>query len=635
MKLRHLKFVWGASNVIKGHWFFGLFALYDREEGQREDGLAISVRGALLWTLGAAVAVYLAGATALFWFWQRNPYSLLTYGDALLRPGRGASVRDKQGQAFIAQGTDALRAKKWAEGRSLLQLGLALHPTDRRARLTLAQFYVATGQRPAALTLLQDGLGRDFPGRPYLQVLLDAAEQGEDYDLVVRLCDRFLPALTGEAAQPDRRWLRSRQFSALIAARHFREAIALADLEPPGELGNENRVLALLGLGRTEAAEKFLAEWRAQPGAEARQILPLQVRAFREVGQFEEMDRALAELRARSPADPGPAVYGVSQHALAGQDEAARKAFDDYLFRFGGSAQNLHLLAESLSEIGNLALLERCVAAAAERGYAPAPFQMLLVQAQVQRGEWAAAVRVLAALPPPTGRDAEQAALWRDWILRLVAAATSQNEAASLALREFLRSRPMPLKLFRKTIEALRLAGRPEAAQEVIALAAGSFPASAWLQTQRTEVAGEIAARRPAAETVGARPLPEKVFFARLNEWLSAGQWTPAEQMIHEARTALPPPDWLEARDGDLRFAQMQISLARSERSALLAAASLYLNGDHDRSQKVLDLGRDAFANGDKDAAIALAKEVLQRSPDFPPAQRWLRVWQPKPAPAK
>jgi tetratricopeptide (TPR) repeat protein len=624
--------VWGASDAIKGDWYLGLFGVYERDPGSRVKGHAVSVRGLAAWMAGLAVVGYLAAATALFWFWQRNPYSVLSYADALLRPVRGAVVHDKQGQAFIAQGTDALREKKWAEGVSLLRQGLAYHPGDLRARLTLAQFYFAINQRPAALKLLKEGLGREFPGRAYLQTLIDVAEQGEDYDFVVQLCDRQLPLLKGDAALRDRRWLLGRKFAALLAGRHFADMLALTDAEPPGAVTNENRVLALLGLGRTAEAAKFLAEWRGRPGTDAQQVLRLQVRTFREARQFDEMDRALAEFRAASPADPRTVVYSIVQSALAGRDEAAKKALDDYLFRFGGAKENLLLLAEPLAEVGSVPLLERCVAAAAERGYPASPFQVLLVQAQVQRGDWPAAARGLALMPAPAGRDAAQVKMWRDWMQRLVDTAAAQNDAAPLALVEFLRSRPWPMRMFRQSIAALRLAGRWETARDVIALAAGAFPASAWLQAQRDEVAGEIAARQPAPETAAAATrLPgEKIYFQQLAELLRTSQWEPAEQLMRAARGAKPAPAWLAARDADLRFAQMQISQARGERPEMLAAATLYLNGDNDRSQKVLEMGRAAFAAGDKDSAIALAKEVLRRSPDFPPAQRLLNEWQPK-----
>ena len=487
MKKRHIKFIWGASEVIKGKWHFGLVGFYDRIEGKRDDGLAISVRGLLQWLGGAAAATYLAFATTLFWFWQRNPYCLLTYSDALLRPVRRAEVRDLQGQAFIAQGIDAMRAKHWAEAVSLLRQGLAYHPGDLRGRLTLAQFYVAANQRPLALKMLQEGLGAEFPGRAFLQVLFDVAEQGEDFDLVVRVGDRYLPQLNTAASTRDRRWLQARLFSALASSQHFTELQALADAEEPGDIASEHKVLACLGRGRPDEALAALSEWKAQPRSDVRVVLRLRIRALREAKRFDEMDRAIEELRILSPADPRSAVYGVVQRAMAGRAAAASVALGDYLFRFGGTTQNLQMLGEPLAEIGQRGLLERVIAAAAERGFPAATYQVMLVQAVVQDGDWETATRTLAAMKPVAVRDVA-GQLWRDWMQRLVAAASVPGDAAGPALVDFLHTRPWPLKMFRLSVDALRLGGRLDTARDVLALAGGAFPASAWIEIGRAHV---------------------------------------------------------------------------------------------------------------------------------------------------
>ena len=106
MKPRRVKFVWGAAKVIRGRWYLGLVGLYNRREGEWEDGLAISVRGALLWGIVMAGIGWVALATAGFWIWQRNPYAQQTYTDALLYPLRRAEIAEKRGQASIAQGTN-------------------------------------------------------------------------------------------------------------------------------------------------------------------------------------------------------------------------------------------------------------------------------------------------------------------------------------------------------------------------------------------------------------------------------------------------------------------------------------------------------------------------------------------------
>lgn len=641
MKRRRIKFVWGASKVIRGHWYFGLFGFYDREAGHRDDGLAISVRGLLLWSGAGLVLAYVAAATALFWIWQRNSYSLLTYEDALLRPVRTKEVRDLQGQAFIAQGMDSMRAKRYAEAVALLRQGLANHPNDLKARLMLAQFYVAANQRPVALKTLQDGLDDDFPGRIFLGGLFDVAEQGEDYDLVVRLSERYLPKLQGDALLAERRWLVLRQFNALIASNHFTEALALAAAEPPGDTASEHRVLALVGLKRWNEALAVLGEWGARQGADVQAVARLRARTFREAQRFDEMEAELVRLHNLSSADPRPLVFGVIQRAMAGREASARASFNDYLFRFGGTTQNLQLVAEPLAEIGQVALVEQCAAAAAERGYPAEPYQVLLVQCYVQRGDWAAAARTFNAMKPAptTGRTAPLNQAWRDWMRRLIDATASTGDAAGPALVEFLHQRPWPLKIFRRSIEALRIAGQLETARDVVAIASGAFPASAWLEGQRTEIAQasavrEAAAAKAAPAAIASLP-PEKVYFQRVEDALAQRQWDAAEQLLRDARAAKPTPAWVASRDGDLRFAQMRIARGRGEMPEMIAAAKFFLDGDQDRARRVTEVAREIAGQGERDAAVTLTREVLRSVPDYPPAVRLLGELQSRKAPAK
>jgi hypothetical protein len=62
-----LKFIWGASQVIKGRWNDGLYGFNDRVEGVPDSGLALSVRGLLAWSTSLVLAGYLAAASALLW----------------------------------------------------------------------------------------------------------------------------------------------------------------------------------------------------------------------------------------------------------------------------------------------------------------------------------------------------------------------------------------------------------------------------------------------------------------------------------------------------------------------------------------------------------------------------------------
>ena len=100
--------------------------------------------------------------------------------------------------------------------------------------------------------------------------------------------------------------------------------------------------------------------------------------------------------------------------------------------------------------------------------------------------------------------------------------------------------------------------------------------------------------------------------------------------MLRDARTAKPPPRWVDPRDGELRLAQIRILQGRGDVAGLIAAAKLYLNRDAARSRQVLDVASAVFAKDDKATAVALAKEILRATPDFAAAQRALGEWQPK-----
>jgi tetratricopeptide (TPR) repeat protein len=639
MQRRRIKFVWGAGDVIRGHWYLGVIGLYDRLEGQREDGLAISVRGLLYWGAGAAFAAYLAAVTAMFWIWQRNPYSTLTYADALLRPVRREEVRAKQGQAFIAQGTDALHARRYGEAEALLRQGLANFPGDAKARLLLAQFYVASDRRALALKLLEEGLGEVYPGRIFMAGAFALAEQGEAFDFVARVGDRYAAKLAQEKDPGEVRWLRAREFAALMAAERFAEALALAQAEPPGDGADEHRVLALLGAQRAEEALTAAAGWAARPGADQTAALRLRARALREAGRFSEMESVLDEVQRRTPSDPRPRVYGIVQRAMAGRGESARAALEDYIFRFGGTPRNLQLVADPLAEIGQPELVAKCAAAAAERGYSPEGFQAAIVQAALQAGRWAEAARALASMKPLDDRATPAARLWREWRERLLAA-LGPNDMAGAAFVEFLRRRPWPVVVYRNSVETLRRAGRLEIARDAATVGEGFFPESAWLGRQRTELARVLAEREATAQPAAVSAMPvnslgERPFWQRLDGLLADRNWGEAERAVREARTAKPPPRWLDAREGDLRWAQVRIARGRGEPLELIAACKLFLNGDVARAQQVLALGRSLVAEGDRATAITLAKEIARTTPEFAAAQTALHQWSQPPAAKK
>ena len=120
-----IKFIWRASQVVNARWHLGWFGFYEHHKGFRDSGIVVSVRGTLAWAAAGAALAWVAGATAVHSIWQRNPYSQLTYTDALFYPLRRAQISEKQGQALIARGTDLWLGKKYLDAAALLRQGLA------------------------------------------------------------------------------------------------------------------------------------------------------------------------------------------------------------------------------------------------------------------------------------------------------------------------------------------------------------------------------------------------------------------------------------------------------------------------------------------------------------------------------
>lgn len=629
--LPRIKFIWGAGRVIRGRWYLGLFGFYDRVEGEPDSGLAISLRGTLVWGAALGALAYVGAATALHAVWARNPYNELTRADALLYPFRRGVIAEKKGRAFIAEGQAYFLEKKFQDAASLLRHGLARLPADPEARITLAQIHTLANQRSLALAVLEEGLqAMAYPGRRYLEALVAAAAAADDHARIVDVAARFLAPGAPAGAEGDGRWFRERKFAALLALGRHEEALALGRGTGMTPLGVEQQVLALLELKRADEALAVLNDAAAVAADEPALVARLKVRIWREAGRRAEMDAALAELRALGPADPAPLVYAVVQRLLAGQTAAAEASLEDFIFRFGGSAQHLVLLAEPLAELNAESLLVRIIAAARERGQPLARLQSLLLQVQAMRGDWGAAARTLAGIAVPP-REPLAATLWREWMERLIEAGRTPSDAAHLALVDFLRTRPWPVAVFRQTVTALKSGGQEAAVRDVIGLAARIFPASAWVRDEAARLAEARAeaqldpalARRRAVLDPAA--LEESALWAQVERMQAQRDWGQLDEWIRAAMSARPTPGWLTRRDPDLRLVQIGVALGLQDKPALITAARVYLNGDEHRAQHVLVLAEQAAAEGATDLARTLLREINRRTPEFAEAAALLR----------
>lgn len=484
MARRHLRFIWGAGDTIQGRWFLGLFGRYDRGRGRHTEGLAISVRGLLCWLTALALAGYLAAATALFFWFDRQPGNLIGYTDTVSLPFRWSHVRELRGRMLIQQAQSDLEAQRLGEAHLKLRVGLARDPENRDGRRMLATFYELAGRRAEALTLLTDGLAYGRPDRAYLKALFAAAAEGEEYGVIVSTCERFMPE-----AHEDRSWLVAQRFQALIAAGRF--ADVLAESEGPGASAavREARVLALIELNRDDEALASLNRWENESDARTLPtIVRLRVRALREAGQVAAMNAEWERLRDLEPANSRTYLYGVVQKSLAGQRAESAEALEAYFRRFAASAPDLLQAANALANAGDVSLVDRCVARAAEQGFPKAAFGIVRLETQLSNGRWMEAKETMAELTPliPLAEPAERYV--GRWLERLFAVAVHADEVPAAALLAFFQERPAPLRLWRVSIEVLIRAERYEAAQAVLDLAERAYAGSETLAGLRKTI---------------------------------------------------------------------------------------------------------------------------------------------------
>ena len=640
-RITRIKLQWGASSVTPGDWYLGLLGVYTRKTG-RGQGLAISVRGLLAWGTVAAAAAYFGGAGYFWWKQEQRPYNFVKYTDVLLyplSPAKRREIRELQGKSMIADAFDAIQAQQWNRGLMNLGLGLERYPRDLTARLKLAQIFLGMRLRAKAQETLMQGLDYGWPGRAYLQSALDMASGGEDFELVVQICDRAL-ALHDPArhAAADRRWLVEQKLRALIAEQRTDDALAYAEKESGAVADatvSELRLLALLQAGRKEEAVAFAEGWVKRSGDDA-QALRLLARSYREAGRIEDMKRILAKLRADAPADPRAPVFAMIQHFLAGLDNEGRRLLDDYIFRFGGTEANFILAAEPLAEIKRADELEILLAAAAERGFHDFRLQVARLQVLIVGKRWAEATRqiydVRAALPQnsTSGRAA-----MLDYFQHLVAAASDAAEGAQSSLVSFVRDRQLTMAAYRQCVDILRTADRIGTARQILTFAQGSYPGNKYLAETIAALDKEIADRKAAEEA--ARPVvapvaafaSAKAFFAEAdNVEQSKGPET-ALALFAEMRKARP--EWLALNSEAVERRELELHSRVNNLPGLQSALRSYLTAERSRIQVVTAIATRLHEEKRDAEARMLLTEILRKVPSDPAITALMARWFPAP----
>lgn len=638
MKFSRIKFQWGTVRTTPGDWYLGLFGLYRRRSG-RGLGLAVSLRGALLWGLLLAVVAYFAGAGYFWWKLDRRRFNFVRYSDVLLYPLSGEKrreVRELQGRALIAEGLADLQAQQWHRALMNMRIGLDRYPRDLNARLKVAQLFLAFRVRAKAQETLMQGLEQGWPGRTYLQSAIEIAASGEDYEMVIAICDRALGLFDpARHATAERRWLVEQRIRALLSEKRADDALDYLDEHAVGiddGVLSELRLLAILQSGRAADAVAFAEEWRARAGDRS-VVLRLLARGYREAGRLGDMTAVLEKLRTSDRTDPRAQVFAMVQYFLAGKPEEGRAMLDDYIFRFGGTEANYVIAVEPLAEINRPDEVGMLIAAAAERGMRDPRLLAARLQVLVAGRRWAEATRQIADIRGVLGGGAAARAPMLDLMQYLVAAAADPSDGAQSSLTDFVRARQLSMQSYRQCVEVLRGAGRIETARRIVVFASGVYPKNRYLEETQAALDAEIEARRIAAEASRPVSAPSAVFASAASFGVELDRVLGEEgvgaglALFRELRQARPA--WMQAEQESLAWRELELRAEGDDLAALQGAVRLYLTNDRQRIRNVVTLATRLHGAGRAQEARMLLQEILRRVPGEPAAAGLLVRWFP------
>jgi Tfp pilus assembly protein PilF len=645
MRYNRIKVQWGGSRATPGEWYLGVIGTYSRKN-TRLEGIVISIRGLLVCGFVVAMIGYFSGAAYFWWKQNQRPYNYVRYTDVLLYPlsaEKRNQVRELQGRAIIDAGMADLEAKQWQSALRNLRMGLARYPRDLNARLKLAQLFVAYRVRDRAQDTLVEGLRFGWPGRAYLKAAIEIAAGGEDFEMVITICDRGLelhdPARHSAA---DRRWLEEQRIRALLAENRAQDALDyLESLSGDGDAGtaSEIRLLALLQAGRIPEAVEFAEAWHARDG-ETTPVLRLLSRTYREAGRIDDMARVLERMRTLQRATPASHLFAMVNYFLAGEDAKGRVVLDDIIFRFGGTPATFVAAAEPLAEIDRPEEVELVIAAAAERGVRDPRLLGARIQGLIQAARWEAALAQIAELRGllADGSDPSRAASM-ELLHLLVSAAADPADGAQSSLTDHIRVRQLPMRIYRQCVEVLRAAGRPETARQIASFAEGVYPNNRFLAETRTALEAELAERRLAVAATRAAPPTSPVFrsaqtfFEELDQVVATGGAKAGLALFGELRRARPA--WISAADETLLRRELELHAEGRDLAAIQGAVRRYLTHDRQRHLAVVAIATRVKETGRAAEARMLLQELLRRFPGQPEATSLWEAWFPAPpAPA-
>lgn len=513
------------------------------------------------------LTLYLAGATGLALWLDRNPYNRVGWTDLAL-PWKWDGLARKRGDAAIAQGLEQVRQRNFNAAYAQLRLGLTRSPTNIDGRLQLARLS-AGFEPPRALQLLEEGLPYVSASSDYWQGLVSLYHLNEAFMRGLATLDGALAGSISARPQGDLRdRLETARARLLLGGGQPAKALeALEAASTPSTLSSAEKqarivaqVTALTALGRGQEALVVTDRERAASPNPDPELLRAEAAACVTAGLEDRLRGALVQLRAADPSSPSAHAFAYDcWHRLRrfSYRDQAEAEFYQYFSRDDHALQVFSLM---LAGLGDQDGLERVRKQAMASRFSPFAFDVRLTEVCLRRGNLAAAqLRLrewedkLATLPRDQSFDPE-------FIRRLVHALAADTDGAAGALVRHLQDNRQQARPdhYRFAVDRLVQVGRLETADQVLKQAQAHYSMSEPLVAKRRELDAQFAAR--AGATPAQRSPAVDAALAALDDQLRQNALTEARATLQALRRANPA--WLEDRAADFQLREIELDLA-------------------------------------------------------------------------
>jgi hypothetical protein len=578
-------------------------------------------------------AVFYFWATAALWFWlQKNPYNQIGYLDLAI-PTNWSELRAKRGQAAIARGLAELEDGTIGPAIFNLRVGLARHPDDTAARLTLSRVLAENLVFRPALTYLQAGLTlKEYPTRDYLAFFFSLAYQSQNFDVAIEGVEKLLArpdTLANRALHLD---LVRERASLLLASGQAEAALTVAKEMPSrgGERAYDLEAACLLALDQAAEALEVIQAARstAQPNG---RIIQLQAQALRQLKQENALRQVVSEISIRFPTDAELNLFGVAELARAGLDVDARNALKRYFILFLDQPLSVARAAFFLSEVPSSALVEICLEESRAQGEPIDGILFFFTQALIKENRIPEAELAHRRWLQALGEELpKEAILWREWLQRLLPALRTDRLEDQVEIVNFFRGRVLPPVLYAETAAALKQAERIDSAYQVLESGLNLYSQTvtlqqamegvrpAWLALQPQRRQGQVAdaSQNQTAAPVEPALLSQRGAVQRVEEMVAEGDWQGAAALI--AMINRDRPTWLRPREEEeLAFMRLRIAVMHEDTLTAINYIALYLGSDQRRGSRALALAQELSQAGNPSRARMLARAVADRMPQF------------------